>query len=117
MFRKNNVAHIKISIVSPSRITLGICLLVFILVMPVMADLNSDGELKNDKGSAYYYWFMRSTGHTVFFNNSNPLTITGIRIYGCKWVTDNENTAITVSIMDENLQTLYQEQVPTQKYQ
>jgi len=58
---------------------------------------------------------MRSTGHTVFFNNSNPITITGIRIYGCKWVTDNENTAITVSIMDENLQTLYQEQVPYQK--
>jgi hypothetical protein len=112
MCRKNNVAHIKISIVSPSRITLGICLLIFILVMPVMADLNSDHELKNDKGSPYYYWFMRSTGHTVFFNNSNPLTITGIRIYGCKWVTDNENTAITVSIMDENLQTLYQEQVP-----
>lgn len=77
-----------------------------------MADLSYEGELKNDKGVPYSYWFMRSNGHTVFFNNSNPLTITGIRIYGCKWVTDNENANITVFIMDENLQTLYKEEVP-----
>lgn len=113
--RKNNVAHVKISIVSPTRIILGICLLVFILVIPVMADLDSAGELRYDKGSPYSYWFMRTNGHTVFFNNSNPITITGIQIYGCKWVTDNENSVITVSVWDENLQTLHQYQVPYTK--
>jgi hypothetical protein len=83
--------------------------------MPVMADLNSEGELRYDKGSPYSYWFMRSNGHTVFFNNSYPITITGIQIYGCKWVTDNENSVITVSVWDENLQTLHQYQVPYTK--
>lgn len=92
-----------------------LCLLAFLLVMPVMAEISFDGELKNDKGVPYSFWFMRSSGHTVHFNNTNPLTINGIRIYGCKWGAENENANITISIWDDNLQTLYQDQVPYAK--
>ena len=52
---KNNVGHIKISIVSPKKYTIFIvCFLALFLVIPVMADLNSDGELKNDILMLFY---------------------------------------------------------------
>jgi hypothetical protein len=92
-----------------------LCFLAFLFVMPVMADLNYDGELKHDEGIPHYYWFYQSGGHTVHFNNTNPITINGIRIYGCKWGTDNQNATITVLIWDDHLQTLYQDQVPYTK--
>jgi hypothetical protein len=102
--------------VNPSRFALLVlCFLAFLLVMPVMADLTFDGELKNDKGAPYSYWFMRTGGHTVHFNTTNPITINGIRIYGCKWEADNQNVNITISIWDDDLQTLYQDQVPYTK--
>jgi hypothetical protein len=114
--RKNNVGYTKITIVSPKRFTVAVlCLLVFFVVMPGMAELSSDGELKNDKGVPNYYWFYRSSGHAVYFNTTNPLTITGIRIYGCKWGAENQNATVTVSIWDDHLQTLYQDQVPYAK--
>ena len=80
-----------------------------------MADLNSAGELKSDKGTPYSFWFLRSSGHTVYFNNSNPITIYGIRIYGCKWGSENEKANISVSVWDDKLQTLYQDQYRTRK--
>jgi hypothetical protein len=102
--------------VSPKTYSiLTLFFLAFLLIIPVTADLNSVGELKSDKGTPYSFWFLRSSGHTVYFNNSNPITITGIRIYGCKWGSENENANISVSVWDDKLQTLYQDQVPYSK--
>jgi len=84
--------------------------------MPVMADISFDGELKNDKGTANYFWYHSSrNGHTVHFNNSDSITINGIRIYGCKYGADNQDATITVSIWDDRLQTLYQDRIPYSK--
>jgi hypothetical protein len=58
--------------VSPTKFALFVlCFLVFLLVMPVMADISFDDEVKNDKGTPYSFWFMKSSGHTVHFNNTS----------------------------------------------
>ena len=87
-------------------------LLAFILLIPAVSATQYDGTLAYDTGGSSFFYFFKDYGHAVHFTNSDNLTIEGIRIYGCKWNPARQDASVTISIWDDNFNTLYQDQVP-----
>jgi hypothetical protein len=68
-----------------------------------------------DNGILKYTTFTSSIGsytvnHAVFFSNTVPITINGVRVYGFHYGDLQAN--VTTEIWDENLTTLYQDIIP-----
>ena len=71
-----------------------------------------------DNGILKYTPLTSSTGsytvnHAVFFSNTDPIAINGVRVYGFHYGDLQAN--VTIEIWDENLTTLYQDIIPYEK--
>jgi hypothetical protein len=76
-------------------------------VMPV----KNGGIMKYEIGDTpSKYWSMWPWGHFVYFQNTGPIIITGIRIYGAKHGVVPENAKI--EIWDDNFNTTYGRFIP-----
>lgn len=91
--------------------------LLFLLVVmiacisPVFA-ISHDGILKYDTGDSGQItntYGMNPWGHAVLFTNKDPITVTGIRVYGCKYGTGDKK--VFVEIWDKNLKQLYRDPI------
>lgn len=99
----------------------AILLLAFVLciacIAPVAADvapMRDDGQLKyTNLATATGTYGMRPAGHAVYFTNKDPIIITGVRIYGCKYGDNAGN--VRFEIWDENMTTLYSDTVAYDK--
>lgn len=69
-------------------------------------------ELKYDSGVPASYYYLRTSGHAVHFTNPDAIVLSGIRIFGCKWNSDDPAADIDIYIWDDSLRTLYHNQVP-----
>ena len=87
-------------------------LLTVLLVMPGTSAAQSLGVLTFDKGTATGFYELDTLGYAVHVANSPAIIIKGVRIYGCKWGDDSQDAKVTVSIWDDKLNTLYQDQIP-----
>jgi hypothetical protein len=80
--------------------------------MPATAAGLTGGVLHYDAGKTTTFYSFRNYGQAVHFTNSDNLTIEGIQVYGCKWGTAGPGTFVVISVWDDSLKTLYQDQVP-----
>ena len=92
-------------------------LLVLACIAPVAAGtapMRDDGQLKyTNLATASGTYGMRPAGHAVYFTNKDPIIITGVRIYGCKYGDNAGN--VRFEIWDEDMTTLYRDTVPYDK--
>jgi hypothetical protein len=92
----------------------GLFFLFVIMVLyisPVYA-IQHDGILKydaGDSGKISGVYGMNPWGHAVLFKNKDAITVTGIKVYGCKFGTGTKK--VFVEIWDKDLQRLYRDPV------
>lgn len=76
--------------------------------------MRDDGQLKyTNLATATGTYGMRPAGHAVYFTNKDPIVITGVKMYGCKYGDTTGN--VRFEIWDENLKTLFSDTVPYDK--
>ena len=70
-----------------------------------------DGELKYDPiGEPTGSWAFVKDGHAVFYSNNKTITVTGVRVAGCRY--GKTNAKVVIEIWDKNLSTLYHDEIP-----
>jgi hypothetical protein len=112
--KPNTYLTVELNNVNYPRGSLFLCLflLASLFVVPGIAASQNEGILHYDSGKPTSFYFFKNYGHAVYFSNAGNITIEGIQIYGCKWDTSNQDAFINIAIWDENLKTLYQDQIP-----
>ncbi|WAC05902.1 MAG: hypothetical protein OS112_04535 [Methanoregula sp.] len=100
------------------KIILLAIILLISCVLPVWADtatpIRDDGQLKYSiLGSTTTSYSLRPWGHAVFFQNNEPIVVNGVRLYAYRYGDLDGN--VRIEIWDENLKTLYKDQIPYEK--
>jgi len=95
-----------------------VLLLLIAFIMPVCAiaatPIRDDGQLKySTLTSTTLSYALKPWGHAVFFQNTAPIVVTGVRVYACRYGDLQAN--VSIEIWDENFTALYKDVISYEK--